>query len=70
MLKVCGTDSFYNFKRDYDEQLYIYSGGKKNPDLRLIYQKRTNESQTVKQTMKNIIIIHDIGLLGVVVFKR
>ena len=30
-----------------------YSGGKKNPDLLLFYQKRTNESETAKQITKN-----------------
>ena len=46
-----------------------YSGGKKNPDLLLIYQKRTNESQTVKQIVKNSYIVVP-EILGIVVFER
>ena len=31
----------------------IYSDGKKNPDLLLFYQKRTNKSEMVKLITKN-----------------
>ena len=34
---------------------YYYSGGKKNPDLLLFYQKkRTNYSETTKQITKTV----------------
>ena len=44
-----------NYRRKLiSDDLYLYSGGKKNPDLLLFYKKkRTNESETAKQITKN-----------------
>ena len=58
----------------YNIYIYIYtcSGGKKNPDLLLFYQKRTNESKTINEITKNsyVCTLNTMCILGVVVFKR
>ena len=47
--KNTSENSFlYMFKHTNKTSFYIISGGKKNPDLLLFYQKRTNESETVQ----------------------